>query len=145
MHEPLALEMAKGERVGTDPISLKFLADIQHPVIIRSEPEHVYEYEALTQWLRDHGVSPITGMPFGLNDIEPIRYPGFRGYHATEALLGQAWRPAVRVDALGAPEIDAGANMPNPFYPNNNRAYGEFWDGEHAMLVSDAATDTRHN
>ena len=60
---------------------------MQEPV---SAPDgHVYEHEAITQWLSKHGCSPYTCTPMAATDLRPV--PGFG-----EALQMLQWYNADR-------------------------------------------------
>lgn len=48
------------------PITLQVFRD---PVI--AADGHVYEREAITQWIREHGTSPLTRQPLTLHDLKP--------------------------------------------------------------------------
>ena len=99
-----------------DPISQKHLCNMVYPVVIRGEPKYVYELSDLYRWfLESGGTSPTTRNAFKLEELEPVRYPGFKRCESTQNALQNAtkfrWR-AIE-DPSGTPSVFTGANMPS--------------------------------
>lgn len=105
------------------------LSRMVFPVMIKGEDGHVYELlDVVEMYLKNQDEQH--GKPFKLEDLEPVRYPGFKNYATTEELLKEItkgkWQP-VTEDSPQAPTLDAGMQMEPPQWPGsfetNYRAY----------------------
>ena len=102
-----------------NPISQVFLVDnlMFYPVMIRGEYNNVYELSNLIQHLyTKNSKSPITRNRFRLDELEPVRYPGFDGYERTIKALNDAtnnrWKGIADPDNV--PSVEEGTQMPLP-------------------------------
>ena len=105
------------ERDLRDVIYLKEFKDLVYPVMIRGEPNNVYELKDIVQWFRTSGgKSPTTRNLFRLEDLEPVRYPGFQGYARTilelKRITSDGWREMP--DAANWPSVSEGEEMEPP-------------------------------
>ena len=65
---------------------------------------------------QSENTSPVTRRPFVFEQLEPVRYPGFRGYNNTVGLLkritNDEWNPVP--DPNDVPTVEDGQRMPTP-------------------------------
>ncbi|CAF1020935.1 unnamed protein product [Rotaria sordida] len=92
------------------PITFELFRD---PVIAKDG--HVYEREAITRWILQHGTSPLTRQPLQINDLQPddrLRHLAHQGrnstvsYNAHDAsiILPPLRRLSININVRVAPE-----------------------------------------
>ena len=102
-----------------NPIRREFLADnlMFYPVMIRGEHNHVYELSDIIKHLyTSNSKSPTTRNRFRLDELEPVRYPGFDGYERTIEDLTKVTRRQWKgiPDPDNVPSVEGGRQMPLP-------------------------------
>ena len=103
----------------TDGLGVEEVKDIAHPVMFKNDNDRVYSLDSILKWKerldRDDRpfFNPCTREECDIKDLQPVRYPGFRGYRSTVEMckehFGRGWEP--EPDVPGAPSVEAGERM----------------------------------
>ena len=109
------------DRYSEDAMSLTPFRELIHPVFIRGEPHHAYDFKNIKRWFEESRTSPTTREHCTLTQLEPLRYPGFKRYFGTVNALRNAtrgeWRPMP--DADNVPSVMRGMWMQPPQWPDH--------------------------
>jgi hypothetical protein len=107
-------------QTATDSFSLETIDKMAFPVIIRGEAGYgrVYELVDIVRWYYLNGTNPQTRAPLALEELEAVRYPGFKGYAETvqqlKRVTGGSWQERTDEESVKAIVAGEGEAWPWP-------------------------------